>query len=87
MESGGKTPPLGDAAKKGVQYEEIQRLGKGDHLVRLKTTPQSRKKRSEGEMTAQLLTFTRKGKTCYLLKSMTDAMCYAGDEMAALYSH
>ncbi len=30
--------------KKGAQYEEIRKLGKGDHLVKLKTSPQARKK-------------------------------------------
>ncbi|SQI41026.1 Insertion element 4 transposase N-terminal [Leminorella richardii] len=75
--------------RKGAQYEEVRKLGKGDHLVRLKTSPQARKKWPElgEEMTARLLTFTRKGKTCYLLTSMTDAMRFPGGEMADLYSH
>lgn len=75
--------------KKGAQYDEIQKLGKGDRLVRLKTSPQARKKWPElgEEMTARLLTFTRKGKACHLLTSMTDAMRYPGGEMADLYSH
>jgi putative transposase len=75
--------------KKGAQYEEIRKLGKGDHLVRLKTSPQARKKwpELEEEMTARLLTFTRKGKVCHLLTSMTDGMRYPGVEMAALYGH
>ncbi|WP_434523941.1 IS4 family transposase [Photorhabdus asymbiotica] len=75
--------------KKGVQYEEIRRLGKGDSLVRLKTSAQSRKKwPGLGEdMTARLLTFTRKGKLCHVLTSMTDGMRYPGGEMADLYSH
>ncbi|AHA65300.1 Transposase [Shigella dysenteriae 1617] len=30
--------------RKGAQYEEIRKLGKGDHLVKLKTSPQARKK-------------------------------------------
>lgn len=75
--------------KKGAQYEEVRKLGKGDHLVRLKTTPQSRKKWPElgTEMTARLLTYTRKGKTSQLLTSMTDGMRYPGGEMVDLYSH
>lgn len=75
--------------KKGAQYEEVRKLGKGDHLIRMKTSPQARKKWPElgEEMTARLLTFTRKGKVCYLLTSMTDAMRYPGGEMADLYGH
>lgn len=30
--------------RKGPQYEEVRKLGKGDHLVKLKTSPQARKK-------------------------------------------
>jgi putative transposase len=75
--------------KKGAQYEEVRKLGKGEHLVKLKTSPQARKKWPElgTEITARLLTVTRKGKACHLLTSMTDAMRYPGREMAKLYSH
>lgn len=75
--------------KKGAQYEEIRRLGKGDSLITLKTSPQSRKKWPElnKAITARLLTLSRKGKTYYLLTSMTDAMRYPGGEMTELYSH
>ncbi|EHZ3054274.1 IS4 family transposase, partial [Salmonella enterica subsp. enterica] len=30
--------------RKGAQYEEVRKLGKGDHLVTLNTSPQARKK-------------------------------------------
>ncbi|MEI7269691.1 transposase, partial [Pectobacterium versatile] len=30
--------------RKGAQYEVIRKLGKSDHLVKLKTSPQARKK-------------------------------------------
>lgn len=62
--------------RKGAQYEEIRKLGKGDHLVKLKTSPQARKKWPGlgNEVTARLLTVTRKGKVCHLLTSMTDAI-------------
>ena len=75
--------------KKGAQYEEVRKLGKGDHLVMLKTSPQARKKWPGlgGTMTARLLTYTRKGKVCQLLTSMTDAMRYPGVEMVDLYSY
>ncbi|EJL10683.1 transposase InsM3 for IS4, partial [Shigella flexneri 6603-63] len=39
------------------------------------------------EVTARLLTVTRKGKVCHLLTSMTDAMRFPGGEMADLYSN
>nr|HAT2261164.1 transposase [Citrobacter freundii] len=75
--------------RKGAQYEEVRKLGKGDHLVTLNTSPQARKKWPEvGEkITARLLTYTRKGRICHLLTSMTDAMRYPGGEMVELYSH
>lgn len=54
--------------RKGAQYEEIRKLGKGDHLVKLNTSPQARKKWPGlgNEVTAHLLT------------SMTDAMRFTG---------
>ena len=66
--------------RKGAQYEEIRKLGKGDHLVKLNTSPQARKKWPGlgNEVTARLLTVTRKGKVCHLLTSMTDAMRFPG---------
>ena len=75
--------------KKGARYEEIRKLGKSDRLVKMKTSPQARKKWPElgEEITARLLTITRKGKVCHLLTSMTDVMRYPGGEMADLYSH
>ncbi|MUY19221.1 IS4 family transposase, partial [Shigella flexneri] len=75
--------------RKGAQYEELRKLGKGDHLVKLKTSPQARKKWPGlgNEVTARLLTVTRKGKVCHLLTSMTDAMRFPGGEMADLYSN
>lgn len=69
--------------------KEVRKLGKGDHLVRLKTSPQARKKWPGlgNEITARLLTVMRKGKVSHLLTSMTDPMHYFGGEMADLYSH
>ncbi len=86
-EPGGRTPPLDDPLRKGAQYEEIRKLGKGDHLVKLNTSPQARKKwpglgNGRAELTVRQLTVTRKGKVCHLtmryqmikMTSMTDAM-------------
>ncbi|WP_146742563.1 transposase, partial [Lonsdalea quercina] len=58
--------------RKGAQYEEVRKLGKGDHLVKLKTRPQARKKwpGMGNEMTARLLTVTRKGKVVHLLTNL-----------------
>ena len=66
--------------RKGAQYEEIRKLGKGDHLVKLNISPQARKKWPGlgNEVTARLLTVTRKGKVCHLLTSMTDAIRFPG---------
>lgn len=66
--------------RKGAQYEEIRKLGKGDHLVKLNISPQARKKWPGlgNEVTARLLTVTRKGKVCHLLTSMTDAIRFTG---------
>lgn len=50
LEPGGRTPPLDDPLRKGAQYEEIRKLGKGDHLVKLKTSPQARKSGRDWEM-------------------------------------
>ncbi|GMB66211.1 hypothetical protein PPNK14_41030 [Pectobacterium parmentieri] len=65
---------------KGTRYEQVWKLGKGDHLVQLKTTPQFRKKWPglSTEVAARLLAYSRKGKTYQLLTSMTDGMRYPG---------
>jgi len=64
--------------KKGTQLEEVRSLGKQDKLVHIKTTPQSRKKRSHlpDVIAARLLTRRVKGKTIQILTSMTDCMAY-----------
>ncbi|VZZ90516.1 transposase (fragment) [Escherichia coli] len=42
---GGRTPPLDDPlSERGAQYEEIRKLGKGDHLVRAENQPAGTKK-------------------------------------------
>jgi len=66
--------------RKGVQYEVMKKRGKGDHLIRMKNSPQARKKWSAlGEdMIERLLMFTRKGKVHHMMTSMTDALRYPG---------
>lgn len=75
--------------KKGTQYEEIRSLGKHDKLIRLSTTPQSRKKREDLPLTieARLLTRQVKGKQVQILTSMTDAMAYPSADIVDLYAH
>ncbi|PKH32646.1 IS4 family transposase [Shewanella sp. ALD9] len=75
--------------KKGTQYEEIRSLGKHDKLVRLSTTPQSRKKRPELPLTieARLTTRQVKGKQVSILSSMLDPMAYPSAEIVDLYAH
>jgi hypothetical protein len=75
--------------KKGAQYEEICSLGKHDKLVRLSTTPQSRKKRPELPLTieARLTTRQIKGKQVSILSSMLDPMAYPSAEIVDLYAH
>jgi hypothetical protein len=75
--------------KKGTQYEEIRSLGKHDKLVRLSTTPQSRKKRPELPLTieARLTTRQVKGKQISILSSMLDPMAYPSAEIVDLYAH
>ena len=50
---------------RGAQYEEIRKLGKGDHLVKLNISPQARKKWPGlgNEVTARLLTDVYKRQT------------------------
>jgi len=75
--------------KKGTQYEEIRSLGKHDQLIRLSTTPQSRKKRPDLPLTieARLLTRQVKGKQVQILTSMTEPMTYPSADIVDLYAH
>jgi IS4 transposase len=75
--------------KKGTQYEEIRSLGKHDKLVRLSTTPQSRKKQPELPLTIEASLTTRqvKGKQVNILSSLLDPMAYSSAEIVDLYAH
>ncbi|QKV87391.1 IS4 family transposase [Pantoea ananatis] len=77
------------AARKDLQYEEVRRLGKGDMLIRIKTSAQSRKKWPHLAAHTEMRMISReiKGRTWRFLTSMTDAMRYPGKEIADLYSH
>lgn len=75
--------------KKNTQYEEVRSLGRQDRLIRLTTTPQSRKKRPDlpEYIEARLLTKKVKGKTLQIITSLTDAMRYPSGEIVDLYAH
>ena len=64
-------------------------MGKQDKLVRIKTTPQSRKKRPHlpEVIEARLLIRQVKGKSIQILTSMTDYMAYPSGEIVDLYAH
>ena len=75
--------------KKNTQYEVVRSLGRQDKLIRLTTTPQSRKKRPDlpESIEARLLTKTVKGKTLQIITSLTDPMRYPSSEIVDLYAH
>lgn len=75
--------------RKGAQYEVIQRLGRQDAIVVLKTSPQARKQWPElpERLTARLLSKTVKGKVRQILTSLADPICFPSDEIVDLYSH
>ncbi|HCE2680578.1 TPA: transposase [Vibrio parahaemolyticus] len=70
-----------------MNNEVVHRSGKNNCRVRLKITPQSRKKFSElPEFTeARLVSKTIKGKPYRILTSMVDEMRFPGEETAELY--
>ncbi|MEY7127767.1 IS4 family transposase, partial [Enterobacter cloacae] len=75
--------------KKNTQYEVVRKLGRGDELVELKTSPQARKQwpALPGRFTARLLTRTVDGKEKQVLTSLTDQNRYPGNDISELYRH
>ncbi|WP_429078951.1 transposase, partial [Aeromonas veronii] len=75
--------------KRGTQYEVVRKLGRQDVLVRLKTSPQTRKKwpHQLDTVEARLLTRTINGKERQVLTSMVDPMRFPGADIVELYSH
>lgn len=73
--------------KKNTQYEVVRRLGRGDELVVLKTSPQARKQWPElpTALTARLLTRKVDGKERQVLTSLTEPMRYPGNDIIELY--
>lgn len=76
-------------ARKDLQYEVIGSFGKQDKLVRLTTTPQSRKRFKDlpDTVEARLLEKTVKGKPCRILTSMTDPLRFRATEIVELYAY
>lgn len=76
-------------AKKDLNYEVLHRSGKNDCRVRLKTTPQSRKKFNDLPefVEARLVSKTIKGKQIRILTSMVDEMRFPGEEIVELYRY
>lgn len=75
--------------RKDAQYRVIRRLGVGNELVELKTSPQARTKWPglPETMQARLLTKTRHGKRIQILTSMTDTQRFPAADIVDLYSH
>ena len=75
--------------KKNTQFEVVRKLGKQDHIIRLTTTPQSRKKwlNLPDTMEARLLTKTINGKPVRILTSMVNPMAFPSADIVDLYAH
>jgi len=67
----------------------VRKLGRGDELFELKTSPQARKQwpALPGRFTARLLTRTVDGKEKQVLTSLTDQNRYPGNDISELYRH
>ncbi|WP_165745024.1 IS4 family transposase [Pseudoalteromonas sp. Z9A6] len=75
--------------RKGLTVDTIKKVSKNDQLVRLKTSPQARKKFTDLPefIEARLLTYTHNNKQYQILTSMLDVMRYPSKEIADLYMH
>lgn len=75
--------------RKGVKYEILQELGQGDKLIKLNTTPQSRKQNPAlpESFCVRLLEKTEKGKQFQCITSLVDNEKYPANEVLSLYRH
>ena len=75
--------------KAKTKYRVINRIGKGDEIVELATSPQARNKWPQLPETFQARLITRKinGKQRQILTSMIDPMRYPGADIAHLYGY
>ena len=76
-------------ARKDLNYEIIQHLGRHDKRIRLITSSQARKKFSElpEHIEARLVSKTIKGKEYRMLTSMVDPLRFPSEEMVELYRY
>jgi IS4 transposase len=74
--------------KKNAQYKVLRRIGAGNELVSLATSPQARKKWPTLPecIEARLVTRNVQGKQIRVLTSMTDHQRYPASDIVALYS-
>lgn len=74
--------------KKGTVYDVVRSISKSDKLVRLKTSPQARKRFSglPEFIEARLVTKLRQGKEIQILTSMVDPLRFPSSEMVDIYS-
>ena len=75
--------------RKGTQYRVLRKLGAGNELIELKTSPQARKKWPGLPVTmqARLVSKTRQGKRIQVLTSMSDSRRFPAADIVDLYSH
>lgn len=75
--------------KKGAQYEEVRNLGTEQKLVKLKLSPQAKKKWADAPdtLTARLISKEIDGKKVQILTSMCDPLRYPKADIVDLYSH
>ncbi|QBG34850.1 IS4 family transposase [Litorilituus sediminis] len=76
-------------ARKDLNYDVIQSLGKNDKRIRLTTTPQARKKFNDlpEHIEARLVSKKIKGKEYRILTSMVDPIRFPSEEMVELYRY
>jgi IS4 transposase len=75
--------------KKGTQYDVVKKLGRLDKIIRLKTSPQARRKWLDlpKAIEARLVTRAIKGKEYSVITSMVDPMRFPVADIADLYAH
>lgn len=75
--------------RKGAQYEVVRNLGAGQCVVRLRLSPQAKKKWQDvpETLTARLISKEVGGKSVQILTSMCDPLRYPKADIVDLYSH
>jgi len=75
--------------KRGARFTVIEKLGRKDAIISIKTSPQARKKWPElpEAVTARLVSKTVKGKDVQVLTSLTDAKQYPECDLVDLYGY